>query len=270
MDESLQKVFAEQKPTVILFLISGGRVLNTYRKVTKEFPQLNVVYANIGNSISSKANEYMMDILGITKNEAPVLVLLPFKNTNNGITPKYKTKKLSESNIRNFIEQGLKEELEIYMKSETIQKNLQIEKYTRISLNNFQENVIEKDKHFLLGLEFFQEFTPKNIKSDFRKIAEAIEALEMQEEIEVGICDLYKNELLHLIQIETLPFIVLYKKGEKDKFIAYKGKRKERLIREWLEEQTGIELGSYKKGAGRSAQDLQDKMANLQLGDGDL
>ena len=247
MDETLQKIFQESKPTLILFLISGGRVLTNFKNLTKQYPQLNILYTNLGTNTSSQASEYLMEIIGIKKREAPVLVYLPFTHPSDGIMPKYKTSKLTKKNMKTFIDSAIEGKLETFRKSQDEDEDLSIRKYSRITLNNYDQKVLDSGKYFVLGLEVFHNHTPNNIKEVFKDLSVSITDLGMDDVLEAGICDIYRNEILQKITITSLPHIVLFDKDDSSKQNVYKGELKADSIRKWIEKETGLEIGEYDK-----------------------
>ena len=270
IDETLQKIFQDSKPTLILFLISGGRVLTNFKNITKEYPEMNILFTNLGTNSSSRASEYLMDIIGIKKQEAPVLVYLPMTNPEQGIMPKYKTSKLTKKNMKSFIDSAQAGKLEIYKKSQDDNDNLTVRKYSRVTLNNFDEKVMKSGKYYLLGLEMFHEHTPDEIKKEFKDISISINHLEMNDVLEAGICDIYRNEILEKVSITGLPHIVLYDKEDKSKQSIYKGELKARNIRKWIEEVTGLEIGAYEKHKFTNKNPLEEAAALMAENDTDL
>ena len=98
-----------------------------------------------------------------------------------------------------------------------------------------------------MGLEIFHEHTPDEIKKVFRDVSVSINDLEMNDILEAGICDIYRNEILEKITITSLPHIVLFDKDDKNKQTIYTGELKASQIRKWIEEVTGLEIGDYSK-----------------------
>ena len=268
MDETFQKIFHESKPTLILFLISSGRVLKNFKNLTMEYPQMNIAYTNLGSSNSSRANEYLMDFTGIKRQDAPLLLYLPFTPSVNGVMPKYKTNKLSVKNMKAFIESGLKGELEVFKKSQENDDDNSVRKYTRVTLNNFDDKVINQKKFFLLGIELFQPHTPTDIKKVFKDFSMAVTDMGMDDILEAGICDMYKNEILEKIQITSLPYIVLVDKDDKTKRHIYTGKLKARNMREWVQDLTGLEIGDYVKK--NKVNDINQALGELAASDSEL
>lgn len=241
-NETLHKIFGESKPTLVLLLVSGGRVLDNFRRLTKDFPDTNVVYANLGSSAPSRATEYLMEIVGVRRQEAPLLLYLPFTQSLNGVMPKYKTSRLTSKSIKAFIESARAGALEVFKKSEIDDGDVSVRKYTQVTLNNFDQKVTNSRKYFLLGLEIFHQHAPVEIKDVFRELAESVSQLGLSDQLEVGICDLYRNEVLEKVSITGLPQIMLYDSQDKAKHVMYKGKLKANKIKRWLEEQTGLEM----------------------------
>lgn len=255
-DESFQKIFAEKKPTLALVLNSMGRVLKNYTQLTKQYPDMNILFCNIGSSNPSRATEYFLNMVGVHAYEAPLLVYLPFTYTDRGIMNKYKTSKLTVKNMKQFIDQAVKGELETFMKSEEENDNNSIRKYTKITLNNFEEKVMKNNKYVLFGIELMHEHNSSDIKKVFKDVAKSISSLGMDDVLEAGFCDLYRNEILHKVEIQALPHVVLYDKDDKTKVHVYTGKVKDTLIRDWIQEITGLEVAGFVSDS--AAADLLD------------
>ena len=156
IEETVQKIMGESKPTLILFLKSEGRILDTFKKIVEEYPKLNVIYKNFENKEHEEATDKLLEIIGIRKREAPVLVLLPFVTPEKGIIPKYKTSRLTKKNIKSFIDSGLKGELDFYLKSEEEVQDKE-RKYRQVTLENFDDVVLKPNKFFILGIDIFYE-----------------------------------------------------------------------------------------------------------------
>ena len=238
MDETVNKVFFERKPTVLLLLKSEGRIFKTFKKITSEYDNINVLYDNLSKSSGKQSLTQMMDILGLSASDLPVLIMLPFTDPQNGISAKYKTNELSAKNIKEFIDKGLKGELEYYKRSENVGDDIRLNGYATITLNNFEEVVLKSDKHFIVGFELIQTFTPPDFMDVVTSIQGSISTMGLQDKLDIGVCDLFKNEIGHVVQLQKVPEFILFKKvGEKHERIHYNGIIRIADVKRWLLEQ---------------------------------
>lgn len=241
-DETLRRLFGESKPALVLFLESGGRVLDRFRKVTREYPHISAVFADLGSSGPGRAAEYLMDIVGLHRQDAPTLLYLPFTAPVGGVMPKYKTSRLTAKSMRSFIDSAQAGSLEIFKKSQPEPDDSSATRYTRVTLNNFDEKVLRAGRFFLLGVELFHHHTPLDLQDVFGRLAESVARLGLGDILEVGVCDLYRNEILEKVAITSLPHIMLFDRHDKARHTLYTGKLDVDDIREWLRSQIGPEV----------------------------
>lgn len=247
-DDSFNMVFNERKPTLFLFMKNKGRVLNSLKKAVDDHLDINVLYTDLSSSESEYIILQTLSILGVDTSEAPVLVYFPFTPQVNGIIPKTKTRKLSFKGIKEFIRKSKNSELESYQKSENISNiALRANGYTDLSANNFKQVVLDNDKHFFAGLDMYQSHLPENIKDLFTKLSKVLLKLNLNEKIEVGICNIFKNEIGNLVKMTKFPTFSLFKKGEKTEQIDYEGDLDYMSVLRWMEKHLDIPLSDFRK-----------------------
>ena len=264
MNETVQKMMHDSKPSLILFLNRESRVLTTFKSLVKEFPDLNIIYKNLNDNKFMSDAQKLMETLGIIKLDCPVLVFLPFTQPTNGIIPKYKTNKFSKKSMKQFIQDSLEGKLEVYLKSEQETSDPK-RYYKQVTLNNFDE-MISKDKFFLLGLDFFQDHTPQELKKMFNELGHSIQELQMENDIDVGVCDIYKNEISGKIEIKSIPQIVLIDQKDKDKRIYYDGKPEVADIRKFIEKHTQLAIGDYQMSEELKKKRLEEGVSSIMSG----
>lgn len=270
MKETVQKILNEGKPTLIFFEKTKGRLADTFKMMAKDYPSLNSMYKNLEDKDNQHATAQLMSIIGIHPREAPVLVLLPFKPPKDGIIPKYKTDKLSQKNIKKFIDSGLQGKLEIYLKSEDEDLSPN-QKYHHVTLDNFDSKVYGKSKFFLLGMDFFQEHMPQEIKKVFRSIGEMLEGLGLKETMDLGVCDVYKNEISGKLSVVRMPQIMIVEQGgDKSKEVIYDGPIETEKIVEWIKGISGLALDEYKVGADEMAARIEASLSGMTQSEKDL
>jgi hypothetical protein len=247
-DDSFNMVFNDRKPTLFLFMKNKGRVLGSLRKAIDDHLDLNVLYSDLSLSGAEYIVMQTLSILGVDPVEAPVLVYFPFKPQVDGIIPKTKTRKLSLKGIKEFITKNINSELESYQKSENIPENaIRKNLYSHLTANNFKKTVLDNNKHFFVGLDMFQSNVPDKISDLFTKLTKVISKLELEEKIEVGICDIFKNEMGNLVQMTKYPTYSLFIKGEKVEQIDYDGEMEYMSVLRWMEKHIDIPLADFRK-----------------------
>lgn len=269
IEETFQKVLNEGKPTLIMILKDEGRLLKTFKSLAEDYSEMNMLYTILSDKQTRDSAENLFKIIGIQEEEAPVLVMLPFKQPENGIIPKYKTSKLTKKNIKNFIDQALLGKAEMFYKSEA-EDNDKNRLYTQVTLNNFDKIVGNSEKFFVLGLQMFQEHMPQDMKPVWNELAESIEELGLNGEIEVGICDIYKNEISPKVEMKSIPQIMLMDAQDKTKFKFYQGEIKAKEIRVWIQKETGIQIGDYIQDPEIAQKKMKEKVDGLMAGEIDL
>ena len=262
-EESFNGMFSEQKPTAILFMKQTGRVLQSFKKITKELPNVNALYTDLSISHKDFVTTQLLTILGIDIEDAPVLTFLPFKPPQNGIIPKYKTHKLTVKGMKDFIEKSINGDWEVYKKSEFISNNdLRKDGFTRISTNNFEDIVLNNDKHVFVVFNMFKDQTAdEHLTKEIGLLDKVIKKYNVQDDIEIGVCDIYKNEVNKYVNLKSFPTLTLFKKGQKTQQIDYTGRKDYQEIGRWLREQTGIHFGrsSLNKNENEEKQNEADK-----------
>jgi hypothetical protein len=269
MKETLQKVLNEGKPTLILFEKTKGRVLESFKIMMQDYPSMNAMYKNLEDAQNQEATNELMSILGVFPREAPVLVLLPFKEPFKGIIPKYKTNKLSKRNIKKFVDSGMEGKLEIYLKSEDEITDPE-RNYDHVTLNNFDDKISKPKSFYLIGLDFVQEHIPKTVKKAFHVIGQKVKGLNLTEDLGVGVCDVSKNEISGKVEITMIPQIMIIDTNTPSKRHTYKGELESEKIEEWVKEITGISLEGYEQDINEIVDKFQAKIGSKSQSEIDL
>lgn len=248
-EESFNNIFQKKESTFILMTLKGGRVIKTFKKLVLANPEVKGIVAQFKSETPSNVEEELLRVTGINVSEFPVLVMLPMNKPYVHIFPKYRTSKLSKNAMEEFFEKSLAGELEYYLRSEILRTDARVNKYTQITLNNFDEFVVKPGKWFLVAFELVMEgqISPE-LQEVFSQIATITKDLNVDDQLEVGIANLMKNEFSERFQIETLPFIVLFNKGDTQNYERYTGDMKLSKVRRWLQEKTGIVLNRNEIG----------------------
>lgn len=259
----------DAKPSLILLTKYESRLLSSFKVVLEDFPQLNVIYKNLSLTENAENTSKLLDMIGIRHKDAPVLVLLTFEPPKNGIIPKYKLNKFSKAMIRNFIEKGLAGELEVYLKSEEPQEDPE-RAFEQVTLDNFDATVFASNRFFLLGLHIVHENIPDDMNKIFQNLGLSVADLKLEEDLGVGTCNIYKNEISGKIDVTSIPQIVLVDREDKSKRVLYDGKPNEGDIKKFIEKHTGLPIGSHQLSSEAHTKKMNETIQQIMGGERDL
>lgn len=269
ISESVHKVMQEAKPTLVLLTNSDGRALSAFKSVLADFPRLNAIHKDLREEQNSADAAQLMSIIGVRESDAPVLVLLPFKVPQKGVIPKFKTTRLSKKAMRKFVEDGLAGKLEVYLKSEQASPDPR-RAFEQVTLDNFDDTALAPGRYFLLGLHVVQQNIPQSMNALFQEVGQAVRDLGLQGSLGLGTCNIFQNEIAGKVEVSSIPQIVLLDKDDKAKRVLYDGKPEAGAIKQFLEQRTGLSIGSHEPSAEQLAEETQSKLRQMVSGEVDL
>lgn len=246
MSVTYQILFHQIKPTLVLLNNGSERILKNFKKGAKAFPKFNTMYADYNTKVTDTGILQFVKFVGIKPADLPVVVYVPFTQGVNRILPKFKTQKITKRGITKMVEDADAGTIQPYKKSSRYGKNLTVNGYTSVSLENLEEVVLDKEKIFVLGLDFISEFSPIILRKHFKSLSKKVTENKIQENVEFGICDLMENEIAEFFEIKMVPSIVMFIKGDVKNPIYYDGKFEIDLISDWVKEQSGVNVRGFK------------------------
>ena len=233
-------IFHDIKPTLVLLNNGNERLLSNFKKGVQDFKNFHRLYADFHIDVTDSGILQFVKFAGIKKEDLPVVVYLPFTQTQQKVLPKFKTQKITKRAISKMVSEANEGKIEPYRKSSRYGDNIRVNIYTSVSLENFETVIQNGPKYFILGVDFINEYTPVTMRKIFKKLSEKVITGKLNSKLEFGICDVMENEIGEKFEIKAVPSIVLFVDGDLTNPKTYDGVYTEENVVKWVNENTNI------------------------------
>ena len=228
-EKASERLFKNKLPAIILFDKSyDSPNAEAFRQAAEEFSYRGLYLIS---DLSEPKSGHIASLLQVDQSQFPTIRVLQF-GYNKFIKFKYDKDTFTKDDIKDFIERYIGKKVKEYFKSEEPHDNTS-EKVIKLANKNFESIVGNEDSNVLVGYFANYNHSSKDLHGVLLKVSHITKSVA---DVVVAKIDIEKNDVDN-VNLDNLPAIQLFKKGEKSKPIKYTGKLDAEEIVSFLEKQ---------------------------------